>query len=195
MPGPDDIALIRVQLNEIEPPIWRRFATPLSTTLKGLHNLIQAAMGWQDCHLWEFEVGARRYGNPDPEFETIPPTQRATAIKLQALIERGDLSFTYVYDFGDNWRHTVAFEGVEQARPGVTYPHFVEGARRCPPEDVGGTPGYETFLEAITTPRHPERREVLNWYGGPYNPKDINRELIVHRFDQIVRRRLRRRSP
>jgi hypothetical protein len=43
-------------------------------------------MGWQDYHLWEFEVGSHRYGDPDPEYETNPPTQRAAGVKLAALI-------------------------------------------------------------------------------------------------------------
>jgi hypothetical protein len=197
MPSAQDIAVIHVQLDDVAPPIWRRLAAPTTTTLKGLHDLLQAAMGWQDYHLWEFEVGSSRYGDPDPEYETNPPTQRAAGVKLSALIARGDLTFTYIYDFGDNWRHTVKIEGVEPSRPHMPYPCFVEGVHRCPPEDVGGTPGYEAFMEAVTTPRHPERRTMLDWYGGPYNPKDINRQMIEHRFAQITRRRMRRaaRSP
>jgi hypothetical protein len=82
----------------------------------------------------------------------------------------------------------VKVEGVEPAQPHAPYPHFIEGARRCPPEDVGGTPGFEGFLEAVTTPRHPERRTLLDWYGGPYDPKDINRQVIEYRFAQIAKR-------
>jgi hypothetical protein len=192
MPSAEDIAIIHVQLDDVAPPIWRRLAAPTTTTLKGLHDLLQAAMGWQDYHLWQFEVGSRRYGDPDPEFVTNPPTQRAAGVKLGTLIARGDLTFTYVYDFGDNWRHTVKIEGVEPSRLNTPYPCFVEGAHRCPPEDVGGTLGYEDLLEAVTTLRHPQRRTMLDWYGGPYNPKDINRQMIEHRFAQIARRRIKR---
>src|SRR4051812_9517953 len=88
MPSAHDIALIRVQLDDAEPAIWRRFAAPVTTTLKGLHDLIQAAMGGQDYHLWEFEIGPHRYGDPDPEYQTNPPTQRAVGVKLAALIAR-----------------------------------------------------------------------------------------------------------
>jgi hypothetical protein len=189
MPSAQDIALIRVQLDDAEPAIWRRFAAPVTTSLKGLHDLIQAAMGWQDYHLWQFETAQHRYGVPDPEFVTNPPTQRAAGVKLGALIARGDLTLTYTYDFGDDWRHTVQIEGVEPAQPHTPYPCFIEGAGRCPPEDVGGTLGFEAFLEAVTTTRHPERRTMLEWYGGPYDPKDINRQLIEFRFAQIAKRR------
>lgn len=189
-----DIAIIRVQLDDIEPPIWRRLAAPTTTTLKGLHDLIQAAMGWRDYHLWEFEVGPNRFGIPDPEFETDPPTRRAATVKLATLIGRGDLALTYTYDFGDNWRHSVKIEGVEAGRADGSYPCFIEGERRCPPEDVGGTMGYEDFIEAVTTPRHPERKRMLTWYGGQYDPDDINRQMIEHRFEQIARQRRSRQS-
>ena len=53
-------------------------------------------------------------------------------------------------------------EGVEPSRLNTPYPCFVEGAHRCPPEDVGGTLGYEDLLEAVTTLRHPQRRTMLD---------------------------------
>lgn len=187
MPSTQDIALIRVQLDAVEPVIWRRFAAPLTTSLWSLHDLIQAAMGWQDYHLWEFEVGSHRYGDPDPEYETNPPTQFATVITLAALVARGYLTFSYIYDFGDDWRHTVQIESVERAQVHTPYPHFVEGKGRCPPEDVGGTPGFESFLKAVSKPRHPERSSMLDWYGGPFDPKDINHLMIEYRFMQIAK--------
>lgn len=50
------------------------------------------------------------------------------------------------------------------------YPRFVDGERREPPEDVGGPPGFEQFLEAMAKPRHPEHKSVLQWYGRHLNP-------------------------
>ena len=193
MASAKDIAVLRIQLDEIEPAIWRRVAVPLSTTLKSLHDIIQATMGWLDCHLYLFEVGGLRYGDPDPEYDFDPPMRRASSAKLGKLIDRGESTFTYVYDFGDNWRHTLAVERIEERRPNVPYPCFIEGARRCPPEDVGSIHGFADFLEAVTTRGHPERKAMLTWYGGPYDPKDINRQMIEYRFSEMWRRQ--RRSP
>jgi hypothetical protein len=36
-------------------------------TLELVHDLLQAAMGWDDYHLHEFRVGQRRFGKPDPD--------------------------------------------------------------------------------------------------------------------------------
>ncbi len=60
MPTPDDIAILRIELEDIEPLIWRRVGVRTSMTLKAVHSVIQAAMGWLDYHLWEFEGNERR---------------------------------------------------------------------------------------------------------------------------------------
>ena len=39
------------------------------------------------------------------------------------------------------------------ANPALTYPALIEPIGRCPPEDVGGPPGYEEFLAALRRPR------------------------------------------
>src|SRR3546814_12915480 len=57
---------------------------------------------------------------------------------------------------GDNWEHIIAIEEVETGQSETQYPRYVDGERRAPPEDCGGTPGFESFLDAIANPRHPE---------------------------------------
>lgn len=182
-----DIAIIRVELAETEPSVWRRFAVPVSTSLLGLHHLIQAAMGWHDDHLWEYRLGERRYGIPDPEDDLDPPLLEAGGTTLASIIERHSGPFLYVYDFGDNWRHVITIERVEDARPPIIYPAFIDGERRCPPEDVGGVSGYERFLEIMRDPRDPEYAEALDWLGGPFDADDINHQMICFRFGEIVK--------
>ncbi|MBY0511340.1 MAG: plasmid pRiA4b ORF-3 family protein [Rhodospirillaceae bacterium] len=60
----DQIAVLRIELIDIAPLIWLRVAVTTSTNLVVLHKIIQAAMGWLDYHLWEFETGEARYGVP-----------------------------------------------------------------------------------------------------------------------------------
>jgi hypothetical protein len=169
----ETIARLRISLNDIEPGVWRTVDMPVAGSLKMLHHVIQAAMGWQDYHLWHFDIGERCYGVPDPEW---PDRNLAAArnVKLVALIERGVRQLTYTYDMGDDWRHTVTIEAVEPGKPGVKYPRFVAGERRCPPEDVGGFPGFELFLDAVNDPAHEEHQQTLKWYGGPFDSDDID---------------------
>src|SRR4051794_8899446 len=47
---------LKVTLKDIKPPIWRRLLVP-DCTLTGLHEVIQAAMGWENYHMYDFEVG------------------------------------------------------------------------------------------------------------------------------------------
>ena len=47
------IATLRIELLDTDPLIWRQLEVSTSSTLKDLHNLIQAAMGWANQHLWD----------------------------------------------------------------------------------------------------------------------------------------------
>jgi hypothetical protein len=175
----ETIARLRISLNDIEPEIWRMVEMPVAGSLKMLHDVIQAAMGWQDYHLWHFEAGDRRYGMPNPEW---PDRHLAAArnVKLGTLIDRGVRQFTYTYDMGDDWRHTAVVEAVEAGEHDTEYPRFIAGDRRCPPEDVGGLPGFALFLEAMSNPSHEEHKQLRQWYGGLFNPDDID-ELAAKR--------------
>jgi len=182
------IARLRISLADWEPEIWRVVEAPTAASLKMVHDIVQAAMGWQDYHLWEFEADGKRYGPTDPGW---PDGEVAAAknVKLGALIERGVRALAYTYDMGDDWLHEVAVEAVEPARPGVKYPRFVAGAGRCPPEDVGGLPGFEQFLDAMADPKHEEHQEVLEWYGGRFDPDDIDESITKRRVGMIAVRR------
>ena len=184
----DRFARIRIELDELAPVIWRRVEVPLSTSLKGLHEIIQAVMLFEDSHLFQFDVGDTRYSIPDPEWDSVRETLDARNIKLGALVDRGVEAFSYTYDFGDNWQHTVTIEAITAADPTLTYPRFIDGARRAPPEDVGGLPGFEEFLIAMAKPSHPERKRLIRWYGRPFDPDDIDTPGITARLARLVRR-------
>ena len=46
MTTPDNIVILRIELEDIDPLIWRRVAVRTSMNLKAVHRVIQAAMGW-----------------------------------------------------------------------------------------------------------------------------------------------------
>jgi hypothetical protein len=193
--GPDEekrvtadlIARIHIQLNDVEPAIWRRVAVPLTSTLKAVHDVIQAVMLFEDYHLFQFEIGDRRYGYPDPEWGDDMADARN--IRLGAILARGETRFTYTYDFGDDWRHTITVEEVGAADPILAYPRFIDGARRAPPEDVGGLPGFEEFLRVMADPADPEHDTIKTWYGRPFEPDDVGLAIINQRLGKLARRR------
>jgi Plasmid pRiA4b ORF-3-like protein len=169
------IATLRIEIKYIEPLIWRRVAVCTSMNLKGLHGIIQATMGWLDYHLWEFVVDQGKYGVPNPERLHV---KNGAAAKLATILASGITEFDYVYDFGDNWEHRIIVEGIKPAEPDAKYPKFLGGERRCPPEDCGGPPGYFDFIENIARTQSKTAKEALEWYGGPYDPDDIDVEQI-----------------
>tara|TARA_B100000965_G_scaffold215949_2_gene180595 strand:+ start:3327 stop:3905 length:579 start_codon:yes stop_codon:yes gene_type:complete len=156
---------LKVSLDDIEPEIWRRVAVPAAYTLTELHAVIQGAMGWQDSHLHMFEFGDQRYEIPeDDELGSEPGVLDERAYKLGKLVSKGD-TFHYVYDFGDDWRHTVL---VEDLRTGEGGPSAIclDGARACPPEDCGGPFGYPEFLNVLADPKHPDHDDTVEWARG-----------------------------
>jgi hypothetical protein len=184
----DRIARLRIELDDIKPAIWRTVEVPLTISLVGLHEVIQAAMPFEGYHLFAFTIGEKRYALPDPEWPDAR-TRNARTTKLGKALDEGAEAFSYVYDFGDDWRHTVTVESVAPADPFVAYPRLLDGARRAPPEDVGGWPGYEEFLEAISKPRHPERKRMLEWCGGSFDPEAMPLATIIERIGKLARRR------
>lgn len=186
----EPIARIRIVLQDSRPEIWRRLDVPLSTTLLSLHDMIQIAFDWTDSHLFVFEADGKRYGIPNPDFamEGLPVLQ-ADVIQLRQLVDGGVDHFVYEYDFGDSWRHDITIEGCREGEAEQDYPAFVDGARRGPPEDVGGIQGFEEFLEAVSNPGHSEYRRMIRWYGKRYDPLDIDERRIRMLIEKLAARR------
>ncbi len=160
---------LKVTLKGTKPPIWRRVLVDASSTLGQLHEVIQAAFGWWNSHLYEFEFGRTRYGLPDPDgFHFGPPTRDARKARLEQVADAGS-SFTYTYDFGDNWEHKVTVEKALDASPVASLPACIDGRRAGPPEDCGGVWGYEELLAILANPSHPQHAERAEWataWGG-----------------------------
>lgn len=186
----DRIARLKIELDDWQPTIWRRVEVPLTASLKALHDVIQAVMPFEDTHLFEFRAGEQRFAIPDPEWDSLHDrTYSAKTLRLGALIDRGVTEFSYTYDVGDDWRHTITIEATTAADPATDYPRYLDGAHRAPPEDVGGIPGFELFLEAIADPTHEEHDELMRWYGAPFDPALIDQDLIRARIARLARRR------
>jgi hypothetical protein len=161
---------LNVTLLDTTPPIWRRVLVDGNSTLDHLHEVIQAAFGWWNYHLHEFEIGRSRYGVPDPDEDWGDPPGDERRTRLEAIAGVG-ASFRYTYDFGDGWDHQVVVEEVRPPTTDVAVPACVDGRRACPPEDCGGTWGYRELLEILRDPTHREHRERLEWLGRPFDPE------------------------
>ena len=181
----DKIFQFKITLKGIRPPIWRRIQIPETYTFWDLHVAIQDAMGWFDSHLHRFEIlnpstgMEEEIGIPDEEFEWDTVTLPGWKQKMADYFSMNNTKSEYVYDFGDNWEHTVKLEKILPRQEGIPYPKCTDGKRACPPEDCGGSWGYEDFLKAITNPKHREHKEMLDWVGGSFDPEHFDIKEVV----------------
>lgn len=181
------IARLRIILNDVDPQPMRHVEVPLKIRLDRLHDIVQAAMGWTDTHLYEFRVGDAGWGVPDPDgfYDGPMDAKKMTLGKL--LDQTATKTIQYVYDFGDDWDHSIRIERVGEAAPGMTYPRLLKATGACPPEDVGGAWGYGEFLEALADPDHEQHEDMVRWSGGDFNAEDAGIDSIIERFDRLTR--------
>lgn len=161
---------LRIELEEVRPKVWRRILVPIEISLSALHVVLLFSMGWEGGHMHEFEIGGTRYGENDPLEGLIPGTKDEENVSFKRALGNHK-SFTYVYDFGDNWRHLVTLEGEVALKERLWPGECLEGENACPPEDVGGAQGYADFLKAIGDASHPEHEEMKQWVGREFDAK------------------------
>lgn len=178
---------LTVTLNYIEPVVTRILHVPSDIRLDRLHLIIQAAMGWANSHLYMFEAGGKTWGLPDPDFgsEDLPANKTTLAELIEDTRAR---TINYLYDFGDSWDHKITIGKISDPVPGELYPRLTNIAGRCPPEDVGGPPGYEEFLQAMGDPRHPEHDDLKTWYGGGFDPNVPDRDELSLEVLKLAKR-------
>ncbi|WP_150047748.1 MULTISPECIES: plasmid pRiA4b ORF-3 family protein [Methylomonas] len=168
---------IELRPSEIRPPVWRRLEVDGRVSLAKLHHFIQAAFGWSDYHLHQFKIRDQIYALPDPEDDLGLLDERKAY--LNRLLATND-TMLYRYDLGDNWEHLVTVEDIrknlDNDPKGGAW--VLDGARACPPEDVGGPEGYADFLEVLQEgPDSEEAAYLRAWADGEFDPERFDRRL------------------
>jgi len=178
---------IKVTLLGTDPPIWRRLRVPANLTLEVLHDVLQLAMGWEDCHMHDFRIGQQRFGTPDPMEREFggPRTASERTARLFQVLGRAGIKAVYTYDFGDSWEHKIVVEKRLAPEPGRAYPVCLAGERHGPPEDCGGIPGFYNLLEALSDPGHEQHEELLDWLGNGFDPEAFSVEEVNRRLAPI----------
>jgi hypothetical protein len=146
---------VRVDIDRMSPPIWRRLELASDLPLDVVHDVLQAAFGWTDSHLHQFSVGdsardrrTERFLTPFDLIEGEVGVAEEDVRLDQVLRKAGDRLF-YTYDFGDDWEHTLRLEAVVPRDDGAPRAQCTGGRRAGPPEDVGGVWGYYDVLAAL----------------------------------------------
>lgn len=153
---------------------------PLST----LHGIVQIAMGWEDRHLHEWQIGDDAYGPDDPDADEDLIDEATVTL---AEVAPTEALLSYVYDMGDWWEHAVEVMGID-AFDGTERPvEVLDGARACPPEDCGGPSGYADLLAALDHPEDLDHDDAVVAYGDILDPEVFDRALANARLEALWR--------
>ncbi len=189
---------LKITIEHVDPAPWREIEIRSDKTLPHLHDAIQAAFLWHDMHLWDFEIGNRKYQMKREEFwmepRFGPPVMEVTTKKIDFFLNAKVLPVLYTYDFGDDWEHRIELISKRPIEPNEPLPRFVGGECATPPEDIGGPPMYEVFKEAWEDKNHPEHewaKEVgyVDWGHG-----EIHADVIAEQFSKLQIQKTRRTS-
>ena len=189
----NEVATVQIELRHSDPLIWRRVEVPTSITLKVLHDIIQAVMGWFDCHLWAFTICKQRYGLPMDDDRGTEPRIEAGKVRLRDVLKPRKTVIDYIYDFGDYWEHQLIVTDVRAGEPGISYPRYIGGEQNGPLEDCGGIPGFYALLEILADPKHPEHADSKKW-SGDFDPHTFDDLPIEYALARMANRRNAARS-
>lgn len=183
--APTSVYQLKVTLSGTRPPIWRRIQVPADTTLERLHHILQLVMGWEESHLHEFEIGGVAYGRSEPDLFGGPAVRNERRARLNAVAPGAGATFTYRYDFGDDWQHSIVVEKIMPPEPGVQYPRYLTGKRHAPPEDCGGVWGYANLLEILRNPQHEDYADMREWVGEDFDSEAFSTEAINEELQRL----------
>ncbi|WP_171017402.1 plasmid pRiA4b ORF-3 family protein [Maribacter sp. ACAM166] len=163
----------QIELEGSNPKIWREFLVTPETTFYRLHHIIQIVMGWENYHLYEFESENYRIGEQYEDDGYNGPNEVISSqnLRIGDVLKKKGQTFSYLYDFGDNWQHLITLETIiEDLRIPFTICCF--GELNCPPEDVGSLPGFYDFLKIMENRKHSDYKNLKRWVKG----KDVSIE-------------------
>jgi len=175
-----DVLHLRIVLKNCEPKIHRELLVRADITFGELHAHLQAVMGWENAHLHEFKVGATRIGmEPEDDFFADEELLMEDDVRLFELLPQCKGSFTYWYDFGDDWFHDIKVTVLPPVKSqGLVLPCCIAGSGACPPEDCGGPWGYAEMLESLRTGNAQRKKEIRSWLGKAFDPEKFDLEKV-----------------
>lgn len=187
---------LKIQIDDITSPVWRRVEVPAEIALDELHDVLQHLFAWEDRHLHEFRIGDHatgvRYAPDDPEADhwgTPPLDERDVA--LNSLLTAPGSALHYHYDFGDDWEHTITLEAIlPPAAPGEL-PWCTDGGGHAPQEDSFGAHGWMDKLAISRDPSHPDHKDIRAWLGlrkgQNIDPEHFDAGALARRLKALIR--------
>lgn len=152
-------------------PVVREILVPAETTVAGLHSILQVAFGWEDRHLYSFDVPIAGIFDTQHFSDDGRPS---LWVRLDEIFDEGD-RVEYTYDFGDNWVHEIHVIGTDNRQRKKA--KLVNATGRAPFEDCGSVPGWHALYETAHKLAEGKKvagedREHYEWFLGNRKPQD-----------------------
>ena len=156
-----NIIQLKITLDEVKPPVWRRILVQDNIDFYNFHLLIQKAMGWKNKHLFGFDL-KEYYINCDYDWESDKNTiyierdlnfvsflqeeqrkeyyekykeyKAKEKLMLSDFLNKEKQKIKYTYNYKYGWDHTIMVEKISQPEPSISYPVCIKGKRACPPD-------------------------------------------------------------
>ena len=162
----------KITLQDIEPPIWRRIIVPQDIHMADFGCYILDAMQWKWFFLHRFHIDKALLM---PDFEWRYFDYRILHYNFLRDFIDSELELEYslederYFEGKLGWMHTIEYEG-EAKFDGK--PVCIDGARACPPTEIGFEEGYERLIEGIK--RGDDVFEMLYYgFGADWDEDDV----------------------
>jgi hypothetical protein len=150
-----------------------------------MHHIIQAIMGWKNYHLYEFSINNLLFADTRLVDEEFGDFTDVKMVQLEDVFSKTRTKTTYLYDFGDGWKHQVELIEVSNKPQNELLPAFISGQTACPPEDCGGVYRYREIIEILGNPSHEEYESIKEWLGPKFNPVKLNGHSITKELGNL----------
>ena len=176
---------LKITIKDSHPPIWRRLIVPAGLSFSQLSLILNTTMGWSGYHMSNYTFGQLKVELDDDfdeenvfeylDFEVLDAANHIIDEYLDEV-----KTFTYTYDFGDDWRHQIKVEKIITDYE-FRYPQVIKYKGQTPFEDCGGIWGYYELLDTLAHPESPDYEETKAWteaqFVEEYDLDFINSQL------------------
>ncbi len=184
-----EIIQLNISLTHSIPLIWRQILVTKDITFFELHHIIQIVMGWDNYHMFEFDLEGYRIGEVDENEKSngygSDQVLDSRDVTLNDIISQQKDIITYMYDFGDGWRHQIKVEKFHNIDKTIKYPTCIDGQMNCPPEDCGGIHSFYHYVDVLKNKKHPEYKEITQWIGKKYNIEQFDKEKVNRKLRKL----------
>lgn len=192
--SPSIAYLLRIELKGFKPAIYREVLVDPDVTLRKLHAIVQAAMGWDNAHAYGFAL-PRRAGDvywripaslrwePQSAESWAPRAHSDSRARVADVLTAPRQKLLYMYDFGDEWLHAITLKDIVQTE--LPLPYLLKAQQGCPPEDCGGPAGASYWSQAWFDPQHEDHAAARELLWGDEAPGTLHFDALQHAVSRL----------